>query len=94
MERSCPWTRTIRGFAGRVGRPDSGLWCLGEEEPRRRCVGQRSLHVERLWLQERNPVIIGESRAALAAIVPTALGIVPWKVKNRRVGHPLIGLDH
>ena len=31
VERSFMWTRTVRGFTGRVGCPNGGLWCLGEE---------------------------------------------------------------
>ena len=51
VERSCPWTQTIRGFAGRVGRPDDGWWCLGKEGLVRHCVRRRSPRVERRWLQ-------------------------------------------
>ena len=39
VERSCPWTRVVLGFADRVGRPDGGQSCLGEEGPGRHCAG-------------------------------------------------------
>ena len=93
VERSCPWTRTVQGFAGRVGRPDCGQWCLGEEGSGRHCAGLRSPCAERRWLQERKLVVVGKSRAAPPAIFPTASSVVQWKVQNWRVGHPLIGLD-
>ena len=52
VERCCPWTRTMQGFASRAGRPDCGRWCLGEEGSGsgRHCVGQRSPLAERRWL--------------------------------------------
>ena len=57
------------------------------------CVGRHSPCVERCWLQERKPVDVGESHAAPTTIFPTASGVSPWKVHNRRVDPPLIGLD-
>ena len=44
-------------------------------------------------MQERKPVVVGESRATLATVFLVASSVVPWKVQNRRVGHPSIGLD-
>ena len=78
-----------------MGRPDSERRCLDEEGlwPRRHCAGRRSPLSKRRWLQERKPVVVGESRATLEAAFPIALGIVPWKAQNQMVGHPLIELD-
>ena len=47
----------------------------------------------RRWLRERKLTTVGESCAAHVAVFPTASGVSPWKVQNRRVGHPSIGLE-
>ena len=54
VERSCTWTRTILGFADRVGCSDGGWWCLVEEGSGRHHAGWRSPRVKRRWLKEAN----------------------------------------
>ena len=47
VERSCPWTRTVRGFLNLVGHPDDGRWGLGEERLGRHCVVRCSPRAKR-----------------------------------------------
>ena len=53
VERCCMWTRTVQGFADRVGHLGGGRRCLGEggSGPKQHCVGWCSPLVERSWLR-------------------------------------------
>ena len=83
--RSFPWTRTARGFDGRLWCLYGG-WCYQDEANLgRRFSGQHSLRAKKCWLLGKRPTVVGGSPIAPLATSPVTSGAGSWRFLNRKV---------